>query len=254
MCLVGVALDASSQFPLVIAANRDEFYARPTAPLDWWDGIVGGRDLKGGGTWLGATKAGRLALVTNVRAPEHIAPDAPSRGEIVQYWLNGTKDFDALEAHVTKSGFAGVNVLAYEAGRIEHVSNHGRSRTKLENGIHALSNATIDSPWPKAETLKSRMAKLVASSEDAERLAIALWDALADTAIAPDDQLPDTGVGIEMERKLSPAFIRLPELGYGTRSSTVVIASTTEGRTLTLFERTHGPGGGDRRVVIDAWR
>lgn len=253
MCLVGVALNVSERFPLVIAANRDEFYARPTAALDWWDGILGGRDLKGGGTWLGATRSGRLALVTNVRVPEHVAPDAPSRGEIVRYWLNGTNDFDALEAHVTKSGFAGVNVLAYERNRMEHVSNHGRPRTKLENGVHALSNATLDSPWPKAEELRARMRTLVetAGSASSDELAAALWDALADETVAPDDRLPETGVGIEMERKLSPAFLRLPELGYGTRSSTIAIA---EGRTLTLFERTHGPGGGERRVVIDAWR
>jgi uncharacterized protein with NRDE domain len=251
MCLVGIALQASERFPLVIAANRDEFYARPTAPLDWWDGILGGRDLKGGGTWLGATKKGRLALVTNVRAPDHVGPDAPSRGEIVQYWLERSSDFAALEAHVTTSGFAGVNVLALENGHLEHVSNHGRPRTKLEDGIHALSNATIDSPWPKAEALKSRMREALASTSDSDALADTLWKALADETIAPDAELPATGVGLEMERKLSPAFIRLPELGYGTRSSTIVIAT---GRTLSLYERTHGPGGGDRRVVIDAWR
>jgi uncharacterized protein with NRDE domain len=192
-----------------------------------------------------------LALVTNVRAPDHVGPDAPSRGEIVQYWLKGNEDFEALEAHVTKSGFAGVNVIALESAQMEHVSNHGRARTKLEDGIHALSNATIDSPWPKAEALKSRMKKALESTVDSDALAAALWNALADETIAPDDQLPDTGVGLEMERRLSPAFIRMPELGYGTRSSTIVIAA---GPALTLYERTHGPGGGDRRVTIDAWR
>jgi uncharacterized protein with NRDE domain len=251
MCLVGVARNASERFPFVIAANRDEFYARPTAPLDWWDGVLGGRDLKGGGTWLGATKEARLALVTNVRAPDHVGPDAPSRGEIVRYWLKANPSFDALEAHVTKSGFAGVNVLALEKGHMEHVSNHGRARTKLEDGIHALSNATLDSPWPKAEALKARMREALASASDSDALAAALWNALADETIAPDGQLPDTGVGLEMERKLSPAFIRLPELGYGTRSSTIAVA--TSGRTLTLYERTHGPGGGDRRVTIEDW-
>ncbi|MFO0741644.1 MAG: NRDE family protein [Labilithrix sp.] len=248
MCLVGIALGVSERFPLVIAANRDELYARPTAPLDWWDGVLGGRDLEGGGTWLGANAKGWLALVTNVRAPEHVAADAPSRGEIVPIWLAGDGDFDALERHVTRSGFAGVNVLALAKGQMEHVSNHGRPRTKLEVGIHALSNASIDSPWPKAEKLKSRLASALDSIATQDELVGELWRALADEAVAPDDQLPETGVGLEMERRLSPAFIRLPELGYGTRSSTIVIA---EGRTLTLHERTHGLG--DRRVRIDAW-
>ena len=247
MCLVGVALNTSDRFPLVIAANRDEFYARPTAPLDGWDGILAGRDLKAGGTWLGATKT-RLGLVTNVRAPDHVGPDAPSRGEIVQYWLSGNHDFGALETHVTKAGFAGVNVLAFENGIMEHFSNHGRPRTRLANGIHALSNATLDSPWPKAEVLKSRLRVALETATSAEALVEELWNALADETIAADDRLPDTGVGLEMERKLSPAFIRLPDLGYGTRSSTIAIA---EGRTLTLYERTHGlTTKSDRRVSI----
>ena len=249
MCLVGVALNASKRFPLVIAANRDEFYARPTAPLDWWDGILGGRDLKAGGTWLGS-KAGRLALVTNVRTPEHTAPNAPSRGELVQYWLNRKPDFDAFARHITDSGFAGVNVLALERDAMVHFSNHGRPRTKLEDGIHALSNATLDSPWPKAEKLKRELASALQADDEEEALVQKLWTALADEEVAPDDALPNTGVGIEMERKLSPAFIRLPELGYGTRCSTLVIA---KGRTLTLYERTHGPGGADRAVTIEAW-
>lgn len=256
MCLVGIALEASDRFPLVIAANRDEFYARPTAPLAWWEEILGGRDLEGGGTWLGAS-ASRLALVTNVRTHEDVSPDAPSRGEIVQYWLKGSPDFDALEAHVTKSGFAGVNVLAFGGGLFEHVSNHGRPRTRLEKGIHALSNATLDTPWPKAEKLKARLAAALAHAASADDLAAALFDALADEEVAPDDRLPDTGVGIEMERNLSPAFIRLPQLGYGTRSSTVVIR---EGRALTLYERTHGlerngstAMANDRRVTIRDW-
>lgn len=258
MCLVGIALNVSERFPLVIAANRDEFCSRPTAPLAWWgddeEPILGGRDLRGGGTWLGATKAGRIALVTNVRAPEHVPSDAPSRGEIVRYWLSSSVGFDDLERHVTRSGFAGVNVVAFEDGRMEHVSNHGRPRASLRDGTHALSNATLDSPWPKAEKLKARLADVMGrearSIPSAEALAEEMLEALADDEVAPDDRLPDTGVGLEMERSLSPAFLRLPELGYGTRSSTVVIAT---GRTLALFERTHGPGGGDRRVTIDDW-
>lgn len=254
MCLVGIGLAASDRFPLVIAANRDEFYARPTAPLDWWEGILGGRDLKGGGTWLGARGGNgtspRLALVTNVRKHEHISPDAPSRGEIVHYWLEGTPSFDALERHVTASGFAGVNVLALADGAIEHFSNDGRPRTRLEEGIHALSNATLDTPWPKAEKLKRRLGEALAQASNVDELAAALLNALADEEVAPDDRLPDTGVGIEMERNLSPAFIRLPQLGYGTRSSSILVQ---EGHALTFIERTHGRDGGDRRRTITDW-
>ena len=255
MCLVGLALGASERFPLIIAANRDEFLARPTAPLDWWENILGGRDLQAGGTWLGLAHKHRLALVTNVRAPEHVESGAPSRGEIVQYWLgdDGPRrpSFEELERHVTGSGFAGVNVLAFERDGGVHVSNHGRAMTHLENGVHGLSNASIDTPWPKVERLKTEMASAI-ELESADAISDALFRALADETRAPDHGLPSTGVGLEMERNLSPAFIRLPQLGYGTRSSTVVVR---EGSKITVFERTYGSEGrrGDRKLVIEDW-
>ncbi|MBX3232156.1 MAG: NRDE family protein [Labilithrix sp.] len=261
MCLVGLALGVSERFPLVIAANRDEFYARPTAPLDWWtpevgEGnapILGGRDLQGGGTWLGVSAAGRIALVTNVRDPsEVVAPAAPSRGEIVERWLRADTTFDALERHVTGAGFAGVNVLAFDRGGAEvvHLSNHGVARTTVGPGLHGLSNASIDTPWPKVTALTERIAPALRGAGAADELAIALFAALADDVAAPDPSLPSTGVGVEMERSLSPAFIRMPEMGYGTRTSTVVVR---EGASLTVYERTHGAVVVDRRVVLARW-
>lgn len=253
MCLVGLALGASERFPLVIAANRDEFLARPTAPLDWWpkdhEAILGGRDLKAGGTWLGVAKTGRIALVTNVRAPEDTPPGAPSRGEIVSHWLTNNPTFDAMEAHVTGEGFAGVNVLVFEGKHVEHLSNRGTPRTRLERGIHGLSNASIDTPWPKVVALKERIDAALAAP-DVDSLASTLLDALAHTDKATDECLPHTGVGIEMERNLSPAFIALPELGYGTRSSTIVIR---EGNKLFVTERTYSgvKEQRDRRVIVD---
>jgi len=253
VCLVGLALGASNRFPLVIAANRDEFLARPTAPLDWWENILGGRDLQAGGTWLGLARRSRLALVTNVRVPEKPKVDAPSRGEIVQYWLgdDGPRQpsFDELSAHVLESGFAGVNVIAIERDVAMHVSNHQRPVTMLEAGIHGLSNASIDTPWPKVEKLKAEMSSAL-KRESADAVSEALFLALADETRAPDDGLPSTGVGIEMERNLSPAFIRLPQLGYGTRSSTIVVR---EGSKVTVFERTYGSEGRDRKLVIEDW-
>lgn len=260
MCLVGVALGVSERFPLVIAANRDEFLARPTAALDWWrpgvgegsDPILGGRDLKGGGTWLGVSAAGRIALVTNVREAEDVAPDAPSRGEIVERWLRRDTTFDSLATHVASAGFAGVNVLAFDnaGATVEHFSNRGEPRTSVVTGIHGLSNASIDTPWPKVRALKDRVRAAVNEASTADALALALFDALANDAVAPDDTLPSTGVGVAMERSLSPAFIKLPEIEYGTRSSTVVIRA---GDTLSVYERTHGKVVADRRVILPRW-
>lgn len=252
MCLVGVALGASERFPLVIAANRDEFLARPTAPLDWWPkgpaAILGGRDLKAGGTWLGVSKTGRIALVTNVRELGDTPPGAPSRGEIAAHWLTEHPSFDEMEKHVTGEGFAGVNVLVFEGKHVEHLSNRGPARTRLERGIHGLSNASLDTPWPKVVALKEKIDAALAAP-DVGSLTSALLDALASREAAPDDSLPHTGVGIEMERSLSPAFIALPQMGYGTRSSTVIVR---EGTKLHVTERTYDPKEQrDRRAIVD---
>lgn len=251
MCLVGIALAASSRFPLVIAANRDEVFAREAAPLDWWrdEGILAGRDLLGGGTWLGVSPAGRIALVTNVREQTPTPVNAPSRGEIVRYWLKGDVDPEDLERHVL-SGFAGVNVLAFDLPRgvQVHVSNRGRSLTTLEGGVHGLSNATIDTPWPKVRALEGRVEAALQAS-DRERLVHALFAALADDRLA-ESGLPSTGVPPEIERRLSAAFIRMPELGYGTRCSSVLVR---EADTLHFVERTFDPSGtavGDRTFSI----
>lgn len=244
MCLVGISI---SDDRLVIAANRDEVFSRPAAPLDWWGEppILAGRDLKGGGTWLGVTSS-RIGLVTNVREQVPVAPDAPSRGEIVRYWLGGAS-LDALEGHVVDSGFAGVNVLAFDLARGEyaHFSNRGRARTMLSAGIHGLSNATIDTPWPKVVALDAAVSHASSSDE--------LFAALADDRLAVDG-LPSTGVPPEIERRLSAAFIRMPDLGYGTRCSSVIMLS---GDDLSFTERTFDQNGvaiGDRHFSLKAER
>jgi uncharacterized protein with NRDE domain len=259
MCLVALALDVSERFPLVVVANRDEFFDRPSAPLEWWSPeggplILGGRDLVAGGTWLGLTHAGRLALVTNVRDGSAIDLDAPSRGEIVLRWLRPDASFDALAARIAEGGYGGVNVIAADLARGEcfHVSNRGGSTpTRLTPGIYGLSNASLDTPWPKVVTLKRRLEDALRSAESARALATSLRQALLDDRMEADDALPDTGVGLAHERILSAAFIRSP--AYGTRCSTVVIR---EKRHAFVYEWSYNADADiidEREVVIETW-
>ena len=252
MCLVGLAIGSSTRFPFVMGANRDELFSREAAPLDWWEpnGILAGRDLQAGGTWLGVTSS-RIALVTNVREPAvPVGLGAPSRGEIVRYWLGENPTLDELERRVLDSDFAGVNVLAFDlkSGEQAHISNRGTARTALVSGIHGLSNASLDTPWPKVACLDTRiMSALDAGAR--EDLTKSVFAALADDKPAQEG-LPSTGVPLEIERALSSAFIRIPGMRYGTRCSTVLVR---EGQTLHVTERTFDSNGdpvGDRDFAV----
>ena len=265
MCLVGFAIDAHRRFPLVVAANRDEFFERPTARLGWWsaaDGgpeILGGRDLAAGGTWLGLTAAGRLALVTNVRKPGLPPVDAPSRGGIVPLWLTTPRRPDQFWMQVALSGYAPFNLIAadFRAGDCFWASSEAASPRRIERGILGLSNGGLDAPWPKVTALKARMAALIPEADDAEALANRLFEALADRQIAPDAELPATGIGLPRERVLSPAFIRTPDGRYGTRCSTVIITERVQKRLVThVFERSFSAGPGVallRRAALRDW-
>jgi uncharacterized protein with NRDE domain len=265
MCLIAIALDESRRFPLVIAANRDEFFSRPAARLAWWsagtDGppILGGRDLDGGGTWLGLTAQGRLGMITNVRDPGRNDPEAPSRGRIVPEWLAARENVDRFWMRTALSGYNGFNLIAadFAAGECFWASNTGAHPQRLERGIHGLSNAALDTPWPKVVALKSRLAEAIATHESVDRLATAMFDALADRRVADDDRLPDTGVGIARERELAPAFIRTPDGRYGTRCSTLVITERASRHNVThVLERTFSPHGGValmRRATLSHW-
>jgi uncharacterized protein with NRDE domain len=265
MCLLSLALDAHRRFPLVVAANRDEFFVRPTARMAWWTpdasqhSILAGRDLLAGGTWLGLTAAGRLALVTNVRNPARNDPSAPSRGTIVPQWLAAHERPDQFWARVAMSGHNGFNLIAadFRLGQCFSASNVSGSPKQLERGIYGLSNAALDSPWPKVDTLKSHMKRALASANDVDHLAEQLFAALADRTEAADELLPQTGVPIEMERQLSPAFIRTPDGRYGTRCSTLVISERTKRQTVThVLERTFSQTGGLallRRSTLTHW-
>ncbi len=265
MCLVALAIDDSHRFPLVVAANRDEFFKRPAARLGWWSpgpgmpDILGGRDLEGGGTWLGLTAAGRLAFVTNVRQAGPAEPNAPSRGEIVPLWLRGDLGTDRFWTRVALSGYNGFNLIAadFRNGECFWASNQRPHAMRLERGVYGLSNAAIDTPWPKVLALKSKLRAALPAVESPAALASTLFEALSDREQAPDDCLPATGVPLELERELSSAFIRTPDQSYGTRCSTIIITERARRRLVThVFERTFTVGSGlalMRQSVLKDW-
>jgi len=266
MCLVALALAVHPRFPLVIAANRDEHFARPTAPLDWWSpastgpAVLSGRDLEAGGTWMGVSAVGRLALLTNIRAPSQHDPDALSRGRIVTEWLTGSDEPDRFWRSVASRRHNGFNLIAADLMRGEWfwAANRGIEPIRLSTGIHGLSNAELDTPWPKVVTLKQRLATALAESGSVDGLAADLFDALADRTIVTDGGLPDTGMPIEIERQLSSAFIDMPARGYGTRCSTLLIGERVDGvDRLHVLERTFGADPTApprlRRTIVDHW-
>ncbi len=221
MCLILLAWRAHPGYRLVVAANRDEFFARPAVPAHWWSDaprLLAGRDLEAGGTWMGMSRDGRFAALTNYRDPSRRRPGAPSRGMLVRDCLTSAEaPLDTLRTIAkTSAQYAGFNLFAADAGELAiHESTTGAVRT-LAPGIYGLSNHVLDTPWPKVRLARERFAAALARlpGED-DFLAL-----LRDDTPAPDHHLPDTGVGPEWERRLSPAFIRGP--GYGTRCSTVL--------------------------------
>ncbi|KGI78956.1 NRDE family protein [Oleiagrimonas soli] len=241
MCLIAFAWQTHPRWRLVLLANRDEFHARPTAPLARWDdasGLVAGRDLQAGGTWLGACPGGRVATVTNVRDPGH-GGEGASRGLLVSDYLRSDeacRDWTAaLESRAAT--YRPFNLLCFDAESACYVGNHPRGKRRtVEAGVHGLSNADFGTPWPKTQALMTHLQRWIDRDEDD---VAPLWDALADPAEWPDAMLPDTGVGIERERMLSAAFIR--GRTYGTRASTLV--RVARDGAVHIAERRFGPEG-----------
>ena len=243
MCLALLALAAHPRYAVVIAANRDEQHARPADPAHWWDeGWLAGRDLAAGGTWLGVSREGHWALVTNVREPGRQDPQAPSRGALVLRFLEHTGPAaDRLQAIVAGGNrHNGFNLLAGNAGTAYWGSNRGPVCRALAPGVYGLSNQQLDTPWPKVLRTKETFARWCVQNEhhDAQGLE-PLFGMLADTSGAPDADLPDTGVGLERERLLSAPFI--VSASYGTRSSTVLTIAYDG--VVSLVERTFDPDG-----------
>jgi uncharacterized protein with NRDE domain len=222
MCLILLAWKVHPRYPLVVAANRDEFFARPTASADFWTDapqVLAGRDLQGGGTWLGVTRDGRFAALTNYRDPQRLLANARSRGELVARFLRGTDRVAAFATCLeTVAGACnGFNLIYGDTTELHYFSNCGERPRRLEAGIYGLSNHLLDTPWPKVARGKSALARAVqALPDDAPLMAM-----LRDDSVASDEELPRTGVSLEWERLLSAAFVRSP--AYGTRSSTVLV-------------------------------
>jgi uncharacterized protein with NRDE domain len=224
MCLIVFALDAHPRHRLVLAANRDEYHARPAAPLGWWDDaprVLAGRDLEQGGTWLGVTRDGRFAAVTNFRGAS-TPPGARSRGLLAAEFLRGDGDAAGYAAwvHARRDQYAGFSLLVGDAAGVYFVSNQSETRIVVEPGIRGLSNALLDTPWPKVERGKVALARALHRPEP-ERDAV-LLEALADRQPPPDDELPATGLPAAFERALACPFIHAPERGYGTRCTTLL--------------------------------
>lgn len=241
MCLIFIAYKHHSRYPLVVAANRDEFYVRPTAAAGFWaqrPDLLAGRDLEGGGTWLGITRSGRFAAVTNYREPEKTRTDAPSRGQLATEFLLGEDPpMDYLQRVSARSAeYNGFNLLVRDESALCWYSNRADGPLELSPGVYALSNHLLDTHWPKVARGKEGFHSILSDEALDEN---ALLDLLADRTAALEEELPDTGVGCELERVLSPIFISSDN--YGTRSSSVVILDRT-GRAR-FVERSYGPGG-----------
>lgn len=239
MCLIAVALHAHPRYTFVLAANRDEFHARPSAAADFHEDapdVFGGRDLQAGGSWLLATRGGRVLAVTNVRTGQ---PDSGrrSRGELVH---RGAR-VDPLPAelqrvHAEAAEYGRFNLLAFEQGRLWYAGNHPEARLlEVGAGVHTLSNAALDTPWPKTQRLQAALSAWIARGDDEVAL---LFDALADSRTAADEELPNTGVPLEWERRLSAAFITGGD--YGTRASSIVLVADDHVR---FIERRYGRQG-----------
>jgi uncharacterized protein with NRDE domain len=230
MCLIVFAWQVVPGVPLIAAANRDEFYDRDTRPAAPWPEaphIFAGRDLKAGGSWMGVTRPdipapSRFAAITNVRNPQEHNPLAPSRGQLVADFLAGEMTAQEYVAHIAPGADAynGFNLVLCDGEELVWYSNKGnddaRNGKPLEPGIYGLSNALLDSAWPKVLKTKAQFASLLCLGAPDD----AYFEMLADTTRAPDMRLPETGVPLELERLLSAVKIESPN--YGTRSSTVV--------------------------------
>ena len=236
MCLIVLAWQVHPEFPLVLGANRDEFLDRPALPAAFWpehDDLLAGRDLLKGGTWLGVTRDGRIAAVTNYRHGGDAARDARSRGQLVATFLIGDTMPQAYLATVAAeaSAYDGFNLIAGDRRGLFYLSNRNGKPQRVSPGVHGLSNALLDTPWPKVQRAKAALSTLL----DAEKpsLLAGIFALLANESRPDDAALPNTGVRLDWERLLSPAFIVSPD--YGTRCSTALLVDR-RGR-ITFVER-----------------
>ena len=258
MCLIAFAIGAHPRWPLLIAANRDEHFDRPTLPLQRWhtaagQTLISGRDQRAGGTWLGLSTTGRVAMLTNVREPG-MAPGARSRGELPLAWLESRQSAEDFLEGLDLQAYSGFNLVIGElAGEHWHwLSNRqagpegvqaGRQQERLGPGIYGLSNAFLNTPWPKTVRLRETVAQTLERAQQGPLLREPLWQALANRDQPADELLPRTGVPWTAEKDLSSALVRFPDGRYGTRSSLLVTAEarTPEHWHLSLEEKSWDP-------------
>lgn len=220
MCLIVFAYKTHPDYKLILAANRDEFYERPTTVANWWDDypdILGGRDLKAKGTWMGVDKQGRFSAVTNYRDLSNIREDAKSRGDLPVDFLRNGQASVAYTEEVLKNAqeYNGFNLLSMDE-EMTHISNYENKVNVLESGIYGLSNALLDTPWPKVEKVKTEFSNQIEKDFNLRDLI----SVMQNEEVAPDEALPPTGLPLEMERAVSAMCIRTPN--YGTCCSTAI--------------------------------
>ncbi len=237
MCLILLSYDMHPVYRMVLAANRDEFYNRPTLPLDFWNDepdILAGRDLKCSGVWLGVTRIGRIAAVTNFRGPGFEIIDAPSRGLLVSDFLLSKESPKSYLKHLEATGnrYNGFNLIVGDRNELFYYSNRGNRMEKMKPGLYGLSNHLLDTPWPKVKKGKTYLNTLLSGKSKIDPEDI--FNILTDNSYPPDNMLPDTGAGYKWERILSPLFIT--SRFYGTRSSSIVLVERN-GK-ITFLERT----------------
>lgn len=222
MCLIAWSWQPGTDQPLLLIANRDEYYSRPTLAMHWWDGgeVLAGKDLAAGGTWLGVSRSGRMAALTNYRDPNNFRADAPTRGTLVANFLTGQASAMDYLQNICRVGadYNPFNLLVFDGTQLVGLESRHSRVIAIEPGIGGVSNADFSSPWPKLDKMRSELKQVV--DLPAEHRHPYLWASLSDPKQAPDEQLPNTGLSLERERKLSAAFIANPD--YGTRASTVL--------------------------------
>ncbi len=250
MCLIVVAWRCRAGLPLVVAANRDEWRDRPAQPAHWWPDhprLFAGRDLRAGGTWLGVTLGGRFAAVTNFRDPSDRRSTARSRGALVTEFLLGADSAPAYLASLSNRAreYNGFNLIVGDGSSLWYFGSREGGARPIEPGVHGLSNHVLDEPWPKVIRGRHAMQRALERDDPVPPL----FELLGDATGAPDDELPDTGVGIDWERRLSAPLITGAD--YGTRASTVVTLSAAG--EVTFQERTRGADGSETGRVDHAF-
>lgn len=235
MCLILISYRSHQYYPLLVAANRDEFFGRPTAPLAFWDDapqVLAGRDLQQGGTWMGVTQTGRFAAITNYRDSARAPLGAPSRGWLVSNFLRGNESahtyLDQLISNA--SCYNGFNLVLGDTDGLFYYSNRADKLRTLTPGVYGLSNHLLDTPWPKLERSRHMLLRLLDRQREIDsRELLAL---LMDRTCSPDSELPHTGVPLEWERWLSAIFVDAPD--YGTRSSTTLMVNKNQAHMLEI--------------------